>query len=76
MLLNLNSNFYKKGEKLILFAQINLEKESFESSKLPNIGILQFFVENNFKCMSAEANKEITRLPTFLPRRSAWCLFK
>ena len=48
-----------RGEKLILLAQINLEKENFEDKRLPNKGILQFFVENNFNCSDNEVNKVI-----------------
>ena len=40
-------------------AQINLEKENFESDKLPNTGMLQFFVENEFNCSFKENNKVI-----------------
>lgn len=47
------------GEKLILLAQINLEKENFEDSRLPNKGILQFFVENKFNTSDKEMNKVI-----------------
>lgn len=49
----------KNGEKLILLAQINLEQENFENDKLPNTGMLQFFVENEFDCNEKEANKVI-----------------
>ena len=49
----------KNGEKLILLAQINLSEENFESDKLPNTGMLQFFVENKFKCAYRETNKVI-----------------
>ena len=49
----------KNGEKLILLAQINLEQENFEYSGLPNTGILQFFVENEFNCDVKEVNKVI-----------------
>ncbi len=49
----------KNGNKLILLAQINLENENFESDKLPNTGMLQFFVENEFNCSFKENNKVI-----------------
>ena len=47
------------GNKLILLAQINLEQENFENDKLPNTGMLQFFVENEFNCNDKEANRVI-----------------
>lgn len=40
-------------------AQINFEKENFESDKLPKTGILQFFVEDKFNCADIEVNKVI-----------------
>lgn len=49
----------KNGDKLILLAQINFEKENLESDKLPNTGMLQFFVENKFNCSYKEVNKVI-----------------
>lgn len=49
----------KNGNKLILLAQINLEQKNFESDKLANKGMLQFFVENEFDCMDKEVNKVI-----------------
>lgn len=49
----------KNGDRLILLAQINLEKENFENDRLPNTGILQFFVENKFSCAYKEVNKVI-----------------
>ena len=33
-----------KGNKLILLAQINFEKENFNDSRLPNKGMVQFFI--------------------------------
>lgn len=49
----------KNGNKLILLAQINLEQENFDSDKLANRGMLQFFVENEFDCVEQEVNKVI-----------------
>ena len=49
----------KNGDKLILLAQINLGEENFKSDKLPNTGMLQFFVENRFNCSYKEVNKVI-----------------
>lgn len=36
-----------KGEKLSLLAQINFEKENFNDDRLPNQGILQFYISSN-----------------------------
>ena len=49
----------KNGDKLILLAQINFGEENFKSDKLPNTGMLQFFVENRFNCSYKEVNKVI-----------------
>lgn len=41
-----------KGNKLILLAQINFEKENFDDERLPKEGILQFFIgdDDTFGC--------------------------
>ena len=36
-----------KGEKLVLLAQINFEKEMFNDDRLPQNGILQFFISSS-----------------------------
>ncbi|MBR2240690.1 MAG: DUF1963 domain-containing protein [Clostridia bacterium] len=36
-----------KGEKLMLLAQINFEKDKFKDERLPEKGILQFFISSN-----------------------------
>lgn len=36
-----------KGNKLILLAQINFEKESFNDERLPKTGMLQFFIASD-----------------------------
>jgi len=36
-----------KGEKLNLLAQINFDKENFNDKRLPNKGILQFYISSN-----------------------------
>lgn len=38
----------KDGNNMILLAQINLDKENIEDKRLPQKGILQFYVENGF----------------------------
>ena len=35
------------GNKLVLLAQINFEKEKFDDERLPKAGILQFFIDND-----------------------------
>lgn len=37
------------NEQMILLAQINFDKEKFNDIRLPNNGILQFFVRNNWR---------------------------
>lgn len=41
-----------RGEKLFLLAQINFEKERFDDERLPQNGILQFFIANDDLCGS------------------------
>lgn len=36
-----------KGEKLNLLAQINFDKEKFNDDRLPQKGILQFYISSN-----------------------------
>lgn len=36
-----------KGNKLVLLAQINFEKENFEDERLPRTGLLQFFIADD-----------------------------
>lgn len=47
------------GEKLILLAQINFEKEQFNDDRLPKKGLLQFFVRNNWLWTKNEVYKVI-----------------
>ena len=46
---NFSKEFPKnsKGEKLNLLAQINFDKENFNDSRLPQKGILQFYISSN-----------------------------